>query len=550
MNASPRWWRPPIAAALLCAVGLAHLAAGPVRADGLEQFTGYTRPGSTAASRSAVKPAGVVAEGAIGGTIYFMVLDRTEGTKGDAWGTGVSNFDGNFVPARDSNGKALYTGARYLYLYQVINDSGRTGRIQTATIRLLVPPDLITSWGHFVERTKGKKAEKTVGVGFSMAFPNTDPKTRDKAPAIVLPVSTERPGVSNVAFRDPAPHFLAPKPYGFTTFPVGKAVPIADGEDRGREPEAVLLLTTANFEGTPVRNRPTYLPIASPTAPLGVNPLLPGAFGEVLGSTVPTFGAGLPPPYGISSIFFSQMTPGLYSPTAAESERDLTRSPAIRAYWTEDPLAPKQRSTLFGFTSIFPPVYDDGRLRGNPPPVAVLAVGGVQPAANLVADGEVPTPIAAVAATTAPSPTPGSGLGTLGGGIPAFGGGRGFGGFPGGFGGGFGGFPGGFGGFPGGGFGSGNGTPTQNGAQNQQQTPTSGPTGVVVNNNNDNTNTNEQNQQQQQQQQQQQKQHQRQHRGHNHHVVPAPAAWLLGLLGMPVFLLLKRRKSTPEAPTL
>jgi hypothetical protein len=482
----------------------------------------------------------VVAEGAIGGTIYFMVLDRTEGIKGDAWGTGVRNFDGNFVPARDSNGKALDTGARYLYLYQVINGSGRAGRIQTATVRLLVPPELITSWGHFVERTKVEKAEKTVGVGFSMAFPNPDPKTRDKAPGVILPVSTKRPGVSDAAFRDPAPHFLAPKPYGFTTFPVGKAVPIAAGEDRGREPEAVLLLTAANFEGAPVRNRPTYLPIAAPAAPLGVNPLLPGAFGNGLGPTVPTFGAALPPPYGISSIFFSQMTPGLYGPATAGSESDLTRAPAIRAYWTEEPLAPKQRSTLFGFTSNFPPVYDDSRLRGNPPPVAVPAAGGVQPAANLVADGEVPTSITAAAATTATAPAPG-GFGTLGGAVPSFGGGRGFGGFPGGFGGGLGGF----GGFPGGGSGSGNGnnTPTQNGAQNQQQTPTSGQTSVV--NNNNNTNTNEQNQQQQQQQQQ--KQHQRQHRGHNHHVVPTPAAWLLGLLGMPVFLLLKRRKSTPGA---
>src|SRR5207248_7614239 len=136
--------------------------------------------------------------------------------------------------------KALDTNARYLYLYQVINDSGRTGRIQTTTIRLLVPPELITSWGHFVEKARGEKAEGVAGVGFAMTFPNTDPKTRDKAPSVILPVSTEHPGVSDPEYRDPAPHFLAPKPYGFTTFPVGKAVPIAAGEDRGREPEAVM----------------------------------------------------------------------------------------------------------------------------------------------------------------------------------------------------------------------------------------------------------------------------------------------------------------------
>ena len=39
--------------------------------------------------------------------------------------------------------------ARYLYLYQVDNDRGSKSPIQTVTIRLIIDPSLITSWGFF-----------------------------------------------------------------------------------------------------------------------------------------------------------------------------------------------------------------------------------------------------------------------------------------------------------------------------------------------------------------------------------------------------------------
>jgi MYXO-CTERM domain-containing protein len=48
-------------------------------------------------------------------------------------------------------------------------------------------------------------------------------------------------------------------------------------------------------------------------------------------------------------------------------------------------------------------------------------------------------------------------------------------------------------------------------------------------------------QQKQQQQQQQQQQNNRHHRHHGN-IVPAPPAWLLGVLGLPVFAVLRRRK--------
>src|SRR5207302_1740171 len=51
--------------------------------------------------------------------------------------------------------------ARYLYLYQTFNDRHTDQSVRRTTIRLLVPPDRITSWGYFegvgfaVEQGKG-----------------------------------------------------------------------------------------------------------------------------------------------------------------------------------------------------------------------------------------------------------------------------------------------------------------------------------------------------------------------------------------------------------
>jgi hypothetical protein len=147
----------------------------------------------------------------------------------------------------------------------------------------------------------------------------------------------------------------------------------------------------------------------------------------------------------------------------------------------------------------------------------------------------------------------GGGGGTGGGfGMPG-----GWGGFPmrgiGGFGGGAGGFAGGTGGGTGGGSGNGSGNATPN----QQQSSNGSQQGQQIINFKA-TLTNQQLQQQQQFQIQEQNQHQSQenrnrnehgHGHHNHghhghgHVVPAPASLLLGLLGLPGLLLLRRRKN-------
>lgn len=124
-----------------------------------------------------------------------------------------------------------------------------------------------------------------------------------------------------------------------------------------------------------------------------------------------------------------------------------------------------------------------------------------------------------------------------GGGIPALGAA----GFPG-FGGGFGG---------GGGIGGGTGTGTNQGTPTQTQGQ-AGAQEVVVDVFNSLLNQQQQQQRQQQQQQQSQHQHQQQHQHqhHEHHaVVPAPASFLLGLLGLPALLFFRRRK-TADTETL
>jgi hypothetical protein len=143
----------------------------PGRADEVKPFTGYTRPGT---NRATVRAAGAVrtGEGRLGSTVYYTVLERSEGTEGDTWGTGIKGFDGSFVPGRDFTDKDLDTSARYLYLYQVVNDrppeGGRlSGSVQSATVRLLVDPGRLTSWGHFARRDE-KGGKDVQGVGFAV----------------------------------------------------------------------------------------------------------------------------------------------------------------------------------------------------------------------------------------------------------------------------------------------------------------------------------------------------------------------------------------------
>jgi uncharacterized membrane protein YgcG len=510
------------------ALGLA-LVPSAARAEGLTKFTGYTRPGSPTGPEGPIKAVGLPPDQTpIGATVYFKVFELGDGDPADPWRTGFKNLEDFFVAGKAMRGRGsekLDTTARYLYVYQVINDSGRDGQVKSAAVRLLVEPHLITSWGHFTQ----KMGEGVKGVGFSMYFVNTDPNN-PKIKNMILPVSTAHSGVTDRVYRDPAPYFNAPKNYGLSNILIGNApVPISDGEDTGREPERVVLQTMTNFEGAPNWLEKDHVQ-------------LPGLF-----------------PYTRLALPFSDLYNPYYNPSspltpvgypadsmgqgAVRMTEALRRAPAVVAYWADAPLRPGQRGTLFGFTSNYPPVYENIRVRGNPLPAIQPAAGApdVRPA-NLRADGEVPTP---VAFEQAAPPTAGGGGGSLGsatGGISSGGsllrGGGGFGGggigFP------LGGLGGGLGGGTGGG--TGNGTPGQQQPQAQTQTqPQQGNQTVELALNVEQAQAQQQAQAQAQEQHQRQRQNQQQRHGH---VVPEPAAVVPALLAIPIVLLLVWRRRT------
>ena len=261
-------------------LGLGLMAAPLMaRAEELKKFSGYTRPGIPTAPAGPIKVDGEKAgEGAIGATVYYKVFERSNDDEGDPWGTGFMDLDRWFVPGqalRGRNAEVLDTTARYLYLYQVVNDSYRPAQIKSTAVRLLIPPHLITSWGHFTER--GEKGAVR-GVGFSMLFDHPDPKT-PKAKSMILPVSNDHAGVKDDVYRNPAPYFYPPKPYGVSPILLkNKPMSLTDGEDTGREPERVVLQTMFNFEGAPnwlVKDHVTL-----PHTPF-MRPALPGAISAI-----------------------------------------------------------------------------------------------------------------------------------------------------------------------------------------------------------------------------------------------------------------------------
>jgi len=518
------WLR--LAVALVGVVGLSHPA---VQAAPMPEFTGYTRIGipSDDWPKDDPRRAEVLKKAKpIGITIYYMVLDRESGrgTPGDRWGTGIPNFDNYFVAGMNNDRSTIDPDARYLYLYQLVNDSGRPAAIRTVSIRLIVDPRLITSWGHFVERKKTDKGEKSFrGVGF--ALPAEDKIGKETK---IRTVSTAFQPVSNKQYLSPAPAVKTSRVFSFAPISLGELVPVAEGEDVGREPDAVLIV---------------------PNAELGR-----GDKGEYLRPSL---------------INDTERLPGMDNPKYRDLIRRQwqTRWPVVRAYWNTELVKPMQRSTIFGFTSMAPPTLAETSVGGRSLNLGIDKPedGKVRPAGddergpedrNLAAafegpTGTLPTPIIEeLPQPVTPAATDG-GIGPLGGG------GGGLGAFPGGLGGlpavggtGLSGGGGALGGafFParggagggGGGFGVGGGGSSDSGSggntgqdQNQDQRfPITNTVNVNVN----------QSQTQQQQQQQQQQQGQFQGQANiNVNVIPIPSAWLLGLLGLPAFYFFGRR---------
>src|SRR5205809_562685 len=175
-------------------------------ADVLPQFAGYTRPGSPDGPKTIFVGNEEAKKKAIGGTVYYMVLERAQGKEGDPWGTGVEDFIKAFRPGVEFNGAfsgGLDTSAKYLYLYQTVNDRGTLVPIQSTSVELLVDLKLneITSWGYFAS------------VGFGIL----DKEGGDRpAPTAIRPVSATP--VVGADAKEPiylrsAPAVPAPQPY-------------------------------------------------------------------------------------------------------------------------------------------------------------------------------------------------------------------------------------------------------------------------------------------------------------------------------------------------
>jgi len=549
-----------IAGLAFMAGALAPLTPSTVRAEGLQRYTGYANPGTPS---DVVKPNGDIISAAdepkaFGGSVYFMVLDRGEGRGNDSWGSKIKDFDLQYKNGVDDALKpspGLDKRARYLYLYQIINDRGSKSPIHEATIRLVIDPALITSWGYFARSKEDNKAVAQ-GIGFT-----TDADGKIKGG--VIPISTENPvGPVKRAFVQDAPRVSAPHPYGLSAIEVGnppKAVADdPEGQDTGRAPVAVVLLRSADFQGAPeihthgrlvgydADRTGRYnvgagaLPVSTPyTDGLGVGAAYDsprfGGFESDLGTSSGQFGEGL-------SLNAPTLAPRpvIYASPDADGRPDSSRSPAIRAVFYDVegdiPVRQGERSVLFGFTSNFPPMFEAGRLRGSEfVKAAGIADAPAAGSANLTVDAsEIPTPVA-FEQPTGGGVAAGGGIGTVAG---SLGGGDVGGGSGGGFGGGIPGFGGGTGGgLSGGGGTSGGGGQTGNGqqAQQQQQQPIPTPNnGITIT--------------QQQQQQQQQQQEQEQDNGGGGNVVPEPASLASALLGVPfLFLFLRRKKPAGTA---
>ncbi len=86
------------------------------------------------------------------GLLHFAVLDRSNGKYGDTWATGFKNFDHLFERGIDMGhvgSSPLDYSAKYLYLYQVTNNTADYS-LESARVPFYSSTNLlVTSWGSF-----------------------------------------------------------------------------------------------------------------------------------------------------------------------------------------------------------------------------------------------------------------------------------------------------------------------------------------------------------------------------------------------------------------
>lgn len=506
---------------------------------------GYTRPGNPS---DEVNEDGTIIRmvhsgkyKGFGGTIYWIVL-RLTGVEGDSWGTGINNFNNSFVAGHDFNDNyspGLDTQAKFLYLYQVVNDRGldpmpikpaaadqdiESGPLDMVMVPLVIDPRYLTSWGHFKKwsflvdvaetRLDGTPVPAALGGGKDEVMAvSSNPSVLVKLPEQAYQIDAPFHKMRNWIGLGPANTGLA------NSFAIKKLRDEKSKIQLANWSEGMLESSTRSIE-------PDMVQITSMD--------IRKHFGESEDEMLANF------------------------------ERDK-KYLVFRIDWLKDNVIKLgMHSSLFGFTTDCPPTTVKGVLgglvppkndkkdpNGNPeqlPPPAKGKDGGEfisiaeQPQGSVPspATGSLPSPVAPVAGVAAAGGAVGGGLGGSAGGGGGFGGG-GF-GFPAGVGGSAGAATsGGGGGISGGGGGQ------QQQPQEQQQQQGEGE-GITINN----VNQQQQQQKQQQQQQQQQKQNQNQNQknGGNGEVIPAPAAVLLGLLGLPAlfFVCRRRRAATTVKP--
>jgi hypothetical protein len=129
----------------------------------------------------------------VDGHVNFTVLDHTGGVAGDSFGTGVAGFDTHFTPGLGSGG--LDTTARFLYLFQTVNDGSNTLPISVNSVQ--AADAFVTSHGEWT--TGGTLGFTNAGIPTIAGGPYLGAGGASAAPGDPSPALTGgMPGIASV----------------------------------------------------------------------------------------------------------------------------------------------------------------------------------------------------------------------------------------------------------------------------------------------------------------------------------------------------------------
>ena len=165
-------------AVLGVAVALLLGGAGRAQAGYLAAFSGNTQPYHT------------VPGNGVGGTVNFAVYDSLGGVgqhPGDHFGTGVPNFDLQFVAGAGSG--ALDTTARYLYVFQTVNNGPSAASFPISTNTVSVSSSALTSFGRFKTMSFGPDSAPFI-LGVPAGFGDPSAATVSATPSVTAGVTS------------------------------------------------------------------------------------------------------------------------------------------------------------------------------------------------------------------------------------------------------------------------------------------------------------------------------------------------------------------------